>query len=185
MTDRRRPYDVAPDDPPTEDDLREAAAFAARIETPSAEATDLEALVHGIAQLDANNANPLVPSDREIETAAARSVNRAIDHHFQTAIGAKPEGGRIFTLRRAAAASSAVLALAAGVVFVMGSPLARKSAPAPLTLIESRSTQPLFTQPFSQEPASARIDRIATARIGDLRENHFRLVMAGATRRSR
>jgi len=165
MTDQRRTCDVDPDAPPTEEELREAAAFAARLEPSSdaGEPSDLEALAQGIGLLHPSRA----PSRADIEVASGRAVKHAVDRFA-------PQGARILTFPRAVAATSAMVAIAAGALFVLGSPMGYKSAVAPLALIESRSTQPLFTQPFSQQPASARIDRIATARMGDLRENHFR-----------
>jgi hypothetical protein len=39
--------------------------------------------------------------------------------------------------------------------------------------MRSRSTQPLFKQPFKPGDAAARIDRIAMARERDYRENRF------------
>lgn len=73
---------------------------------------------------------------------------------------------------RVAFGVSAVLAVAAAVLLW----IRRPDTPEPRTasaLINVRSTQPLFDEPFRSGEASARIDRIAMARSSDLRENRF------------
>ncbi len=62
------------------------------------------------------------------------------------------------------------LALAASVVLVVtGAPGSGSEAP----LAKARTTQPLFSEPFKAGETSARIDRIASARAGDFRDNRF------------
>jgi hypothetical protein len=62
------------------------------------------------------------------------------------------------------------LALAASVVLVVTSaPGSGSEAP----LAKARTTQPLFSEPFKAGETSARIDRIASARAGDFRDNRF------------
>lgn len=62
------------------------------------------------------------------------------------------------------------LALAASVVFVITSaPTHGNEAP----LARARTTQPLFSEPFKSGETSARIDRIASARRTDFRDNRF------------
>jgi hypothetical protein len=62
------------------------------------------------------------------------------------------------------------LALAASVVFVVTSaPMRATEAP----LARARTTQPLFSEPFKPGETSARIDRIASARASDFRDNRF------------
>ena len=80
--------------------------------------------------------------------------------------------GRV--LRVVFGAGTAV-ALAAGVVAVIGSERGEEPAPeAAAPLATSRSTQPLFAQSFERRGGeSSRIDRIALARQADLRENEF------------
>ncbi len=73
---------------------------------------------------------------------------------------------------RVAFGASAALAVAAAVLLW----IRRPETPEPRTasaLINVRSTQPLFDEPFRSGEASARIDRIAMARSSDLRENRF------------
>ncbi len=92
-------------------------------------------------------------------------------------------------LVRAVFGVGTALALAAAAVLVVGqmqrdAPRAASVAVSPATppshataLVQTRSTQELFGEPFakplSRGAASARIDRIAVARAGDLRENRF------------
>ena len=73
-----------------------------------------------------------------------------------------------FRVRRAALATTTVLAFAASVVVWSGN---TRSADVPLA--HARSTQALFDEPFRQGETSARIDRIAMARASDLRDNQF------------
>jgi hypothetical protein len=62
------------------------------------------------------------------------------------------------------------LALAASIVFVVTSaPMHGSEAP----LAKARTTQPLFSEPFKSGETSARIDRIASARASDFRDNRF------------
>lgn len=62
------------------------------------------------------------------------------------------------------------LALAASIVFVVTSaPTHGTESP----LARARTTQPLFSEPFKPGETSARIDRIASARASDFRDNRF------------
>jgi hypothetical protein len=61
-------------------------------------------------------------------------------------------------------------ALAASIVSVVTSaPTHEPEAP----LAKARTTQPLFSEPFKPGETSARIDRIASARASDFRDNRF------------
>jgi hypothetical protein len=90
-------------------------------------------------------------------------------------------GPRRGVLLRVSFGAGAALALAAAVLFVVGQLSATRAPTASnaestqraADLVQSRSTQPLFDKPFERGAASARIDRIALARAGDLRENRF------------
>jgi hypothetical protein len=85
--------------------------------------------------------------------------------------------GEVIVLRRrqtvvrvAFGALAGGLALAASIVLVMtSSPLHGQDAP----LAKARTTQPLFSEPFKAGETSARIDRIASARAADFRDNRF------------
>jgi hypothetical protein len=106
---------------------------------------------------------------------------------------------RSATVVRVSFGVGAALALAASVALVVGSSTEREASAPTASLVASpskapfraRSTQPLFDEPFepprvaaaaggpttvamrSRSSGSARIDRIATARASDFRENEF------------
>jgi hypothetical protein len=85
--------------------------------------------------------------------------------------------GEVIALRRrqtvvrvAFGALAGGLALAASVFLVITSaPTHGSEAP----LAKARTTQPLFSEPFKAGETSARIDRIASARASDFRDNRF------------
>jgi len=66
------------------------------------------------------------------------------------------------------------LAAAAAFALFIARPSENASA-SPASLVASRSTQNLFSEPFATGQASARIDRIASARERDARENRYAL----------
>ncbi len=77
---------------------------------------------------------------------------------------------RARVIRVAFGVVSGGLALAASIVFVVTTaPLHGNEAP----LAQARTTQPLFSEPFKAGETSARIDRIASARASDFRDNRF------------
>lgn len=80
--------------------------------------------------------------------------------------------GRARSVRIAAAVVTGGLALAASVFFLL-QPKALQPSPGEAPLARARSTQPLFGEPFKPGEASARIDRIASARASDYRDNRF------------
>jgi len=102
----------------------------------------------------------LSDAEHEVLLARALSVLPAADKSNVVA----------FRLRRAALATTTVLAFAASVVVWMGN--VRTELPLG-KLAQPRSTQALFDEPFHPGEASARIDRIAVARASDLRDNQF------------
>jgi hypothetical protein len=77
---------------------------------------------------------------------------------------------RATVVRVAFGAVAGGLALAASIVFVVTS-APPKGDEAPLAM--TRTTQPLFSEPFKPGETSARIDRIASARASDFRDNRF------------
>jgi hypothetical protein len=82
----------------------------------------------------------------------------------------QPRAARARVVRIAFGVVTGGLALAASIVFVVTSaPLHRSEAP----LAKARTTQPLFSEPFKPGETSARIDRIASARASDFRDNRF------------
>ena len=83
--------------------------------------------------------------------------------------------GEVITLRRRQTVVRVVfgavaggLALAASIVIVLTS-----APPHEAPLAKARTTQPLFSEPFKAGETSARIDRIASARASDFRDNRF------------
>lgn len=76
---------------------------------------------------------------------------------------------RRLRVARVALVSTATLALAATVLlWIVSVPFSDE-----VPLARTRSTQPLFDEPFRAGEASARIDRIAMARTSDYRDNRF------------
>jgi hypothetical protein len=152
-----------PDAPPSEEErvlserLRDALADPS-LPNPDADFARALALAHAPREID--------PSEHKKIVA-------------QAVLRAKPRGRVVQGVFGVATA----LALAAAAVLVVGrldmqgkaasSAVSQATAP----LVPVRSTQELFDEPFakplSRGAASARIDRIAMARAGDLRENRF------------
>jgi hypothetical protein len=96
-------------------------------------------------------------------------VDRALANH-----AARRRRARVVV--RASLAAGALVALAAGLVLVVGnrSPTSPSPPAAVNALVSTRSTQPLFSEPFARDGGeTARVDRIAMARAADLRENEF------------
>lgn len=153
---------------------------------PSAEEQELAAVLR--EALDARR-EPRLTDPRDVQLAhALRSAfaPAAIDgaEHtamIETALAKMPataarEAARVVPMRRgvvvrvAFGAFAGGLAVAASIVFVVTSaPLHSSEAP----LAKTRTTQPLFSEPFKPGEASARIDRIASARASDFRDNRF------------
>jgi hypothetical protein len=169
MTEKRQ-FDDDPDAPPSEEEriasqrLRDALADPS-IEHPDADLARAVALAHSPREIDAAEHQKIVAS------AVLRASPRAAQKP-----AAKPRG-RVITVVFGAGTA---LALAAAFILVFGKlDMASKSSrtTTAAVLVPARSTQELFDEPFakplSKGAASARIDRIAMARGGDLRENRF------------
>ena len=105
--------------------------------------------------------------------ALADAAHRRI---VEAALERLPAGtGKVLELRRrqtvvrvAFGAIGAGLALAASITLVV-----TQSPPHEAPLARARTTQPLFSEPFKAGETSARIDRIASARASDFRDNRF------------
>ena len=69
---------------------------------------------------------------------------------------------------------AAALAAAAAFALVVGGGLKSAPTPSAAKLLPSRSTTELFERQFEQGETTERIDRIASARAHDLRENRYR-----------
>lgn len=85
-------------------------------------------------------------------------------------VALRARGTRSTVVRVAFGVVTGGLALAASIVFVVTSaPTHGTESP----LARARTTQPLFSEPFKPGETSARIDRIASARASDFRDNRF------------
>ena len=161
MESKKRNLDeVDPDAPPSEEEraasdrLRDALADASK---PSTDADFARALA-------------VAHTPRELDDAEHRAlIGRALAGR---AVEVSPRRDRRGVVVRVAFGVAAVAALAAGVALVVrtpGSPVMTSE------LALTRSTQPLFgAEKFPTTGGeSDRIDRIAMARAGDLRDNRF------------
>jgi hypothetical protein len=133
--------------------------------------------------LDGGASSPAADFARAVSLAHAPRPIADAEHRaiVERAI-ARADARRTLSSRRRGRAVVFVttgLALAAAIALFVGrAPLgdaARSSATSSLEpLLPMRSTQPLFREPFARTGGeSARIDRIASARAADLRDNRF------------
>ena len=159
---KRNPAEDDPDAPPSEEEraasdrLRDALADPSRANADADFARAI-AVAHTPRELDASEHLAIVERALAPKEHARRGDGRA--------------RGRGIVVRVAFGVTAAV-ALAAGVAFVVGAP---RPAAFAAQLATTRSTQPLFgSEKFPATGGeSARIDRIAMARAGDLRDNRF------------
>jgi hypothetical protein len=153
-----------PDSPPSREELAEAEALRDALGTSAPNAA-----------ADFARALSLSHSPRPLAVQEHRAlVDRAI---------ARSEACRVASQkrrRRAVVGVASGLALAAAIALVVGrAQFALEESAEPMRasiepLIPLRSTQSLFPQPFARRGGeSARIDRIASARGSDLRDNRF------------
>ncbi|HRH00644.1 MAG TPA: hypothetical protein PLR99_30585 [Polyangiaceae bacterium] len=149
--------ELGPEAPPTEDELRDARALMEALER--GDGGGPAELLHAVKLASAPSAIETEDHERLVAKALAAADAR----------GARARGGRV--IRVAFGAVTAFAVAAAVVLSITPSRGPRATAP----LARSRSTQELFREPFRASEASARIDRIAVARVGDLRENRFAL----------
>lgn len=171
MTDDRKPTWLDdPDAPASEEEKIASARLRDALDDPK------------IANVDAELARALSLANEPRELAVAENRELVL----RALASAKPAPRRGVVVRVAFGVATAV-ALAAGTVLLVGqlqggrqadsvAVMAPPPAQAP-ALVHAHSTQALFDEPFakplSRGAASARIDRIAMARAGDLRENRF------------
>jgi len=137
--------------------LREAlaAARAPREADPSS--------VHLVHALRMAHAPPAIdPAEHRLLVDAALAAMPAATKNL-------PAKRRDNVVRIAFGALAGGLALAASIVLVVTSTPSHGEAP----LAKARTTQPLFSEPFKAGETSARIDRIASARASDFRDNRF------------
>ena len=163
------PRDIDPDAPPTAEEIAASSRLREALDDPrianeAAELARAVALAHGPRAIEEKEHRAIV------DAGIARGDARA-----------KRARGRV---TRLAFAGGGALAMAAALALVVGGLRESRSpsmaaAPAAVMvvtepLVPVRSTQPLFREPFARAGGeSARIDRIASARAGDLRDNRF------------
>lgn len=151
---------------PSADEMAAAALLREALDTPSAEPEGDELLAVALRaawaprDLDAG-------AHRAIVDAAVAKMPSAAGRGDVVELAARR---RTTVIRVTFGAVTAGLALAASVFLVLttGGP---GGGEAPLARV--RSTQPLFSEPFKPGETSARIDRIASARASDFRDNRF------------
>lgn len=146
-----------PDAPPTAAELIEAEALRVALEVPASEEARF-----GEALRSAFDPPPLAPE------RLSALVEQAVD-------AAAPKlRGRVFRVVFGGVAAVAMAAAAA--LFLRASGDGHPGAglaPAP-SLLAARSSQDLFDEPFPRTGGTSdRIDRIASARARDLRENRY------------
>ena len=106
---------------------------------------------------------------------APEALSREAEDHARAAVAASASKAR--GRGNVVYASFGVLALAAAAAFVLllSRPPANEAVSARAPLAASRTTGPLFQEPFETGQTTARIDRIALARSRELRENRYAL----------
>jgi hypothetical protein len=159
---------IDPDAPPTPEEIAAAEKLRDALTDPKAphEAADFARAI------------ALGHAPRDLDPAEHR---RIVDAGISRG-DARVRGRRKKVMRLAYVGGGALAMAAAFALFVGNMTLSKEQAPVaaapPLAAIEPlvplRSTQPLFREPFARAGGeSARIDRIASARASDLRDNRF------------
>jgi hypothetical protein len=127
------------------------------------------------AHEDAALLEALRPSDlATAQAATARAVERALaanaDEGTRPAAGTPRGPGRVIFVVFGAAGA---LAAAAAVLLLVTSVPAPPSSLGQDAYARPRSTAPLFDEPFDTSATTARIDRIASSRGRELRDNRY------------
>jgi hypothetical protein len=176
---RESPSD--PDAPPTDEELAEAEALREALADPSranapAELARAVALAHAPRPLPAEEHREIVQAGIARGEARRKDGARGV---ARPSPGASPATRPRWRRAPLGIGIGAALAAAAAVALLLSrAPSATDAERAPLASAEPlaplRSTQPLFREPFARTGGeSARIDRIASARAADLRDNRF------------
>jgi hypothetical protein len=159
----------------------------AALEDPFAPPTDDEIVESDRLRraLEGEGSHPEAALAEALRAAARAHEDAPVERALARAKGGGASGGRGNVVYAAFGGAGVALALAAMVAFWVA-PSSRRSAPAdPVAaasstggasaLARSRSTAPLFEQPFQTRSTSARMDRISAARGRELRENRYAL----------
>jgi hypothetical protein len=158
----RPPLPSDPDAAPSEEELREAEALRRALDDPSvphegAALARAVVLAYAPRPLDADEHRALVDVAMRAPAVVALPMRRS-------------RKARTFGW---VSAGVGTLALAAAVLLMVRPQPDRMTTQA-VALHEARTTQPLFREPFAERGGgSRRIDRIASARASDLRENRY------------
>jgi hypothetical protein len=149
-----------PEAPPSVEEIREAEELRLALDDAN--------LPHEGASLA--RSVELAHAPRDLGEAENR---RLVESALSTRATSHPVGRRGSTRAGAwASAGLGTLAAAAAIwLFLVWHPAPVATGAIPL--LEARSTQPLFQEPFTARSGASRIDRIASARAYDLRENRF------------
>jgi hypothetical protein len=158
-------HDAILDDVPTAEELALAEELRDALDGGTAAPDLVRALksAWNPGSIDAEENRAIVSRAIDTATTGGRNV---------VPFRAAPRRARV--LRGVFLGATGALALAASVVVWMTSASSVHDREMPLA--RTRSTQPLFAEPFGQDgpgEASARIDRIALARASDYRDNRF------------
>jgi hypothetical protein len=140
---------------PTDEEIRESERLREALESGAD---------HPDARLARALATALAPPDEHDPARLAQLSYRALE------VGHRRAFGNVVYVVFGVAAG--VVALAASVALVVRP---TPDAVAEPVLRVSRSTAPMFREPFDTRSTSARVDRIATARERDLRANRYAL----------
>jgi hypothetical protein len=141
---------------PTEEEIRESARLREALESGGD---------HPDVRLARALATALAPPEQHDPARFAQLASRAIESRQRAAAG-----GNVIHVVFGVAAG--VVALAAAIAIVVRP--SSDAAPEPVLRV-SRSTAPMFREPFDTRRTSARVDRIALARERDLRANRYAL----------
>ncbi len=143
-----------------------------------------EALRRALADADESDRDGLAELAESLRAAHAPSELSQKDHEeilSRALPPAKSGGGRVI---RVTFGVVSAMAIAAGLLLYLR-PIAPGKDPAseaPIAWARSRSTAPLFSEPWKRGESTARIDRIALAREHDFRENRFNSRLAAPDR---
>ena len=141
-------------------DVHEPDAPKATEGAPADEPADADGLAERVASLRAAHApGELSPEDHEEILARALPAAKT-----------RSGGGRVI---RVTFGVVSALAIAAALILYLRPAKEGATSDAPIAWARSRSTTPLFSEPWKRGESTARIDRIALAREHDFRENRF------------
>lgn len=120
---------------------------------------------------DRARANVELANSLKVAFAPSPLPSARIDALVQRTLQRTPRRSNLIFV--AFGAASAALALAAAIALLVGSSPRREVHTSKIVFAESRSSAPLFSERFTRESTSERVERIALTRGRELRENRF------------